>query len=126
MTFRARMLVPVAICLFAFSLPTHADPATYSVTRASILREGPSSATTRVRHLDPGETLEARRDSVVSGYRLVSADASEAGWVWTKNIETVTEEDAVPPATSPAPTAASTISPTWKKPAPNHTTFTCA
>ena len=110
--------------LLVLVLPALANPDTYVVKRSSNLRAGPASTTTRIRGLDAGEMLEADVDSVAGGYRYISTDAGERGWVWTKNIKLSAEEGGG--VTPPATTGANSISPAWAKPAPNRTTFKCA
>jgi hypothetical protein len=127
MASRVSSVALVALFLVAFAPRVQADPGAFLVSRSSNLRAGPSSTTALVRHLDVGEVLEAPRDSVENGYRWITTDAGEIGWVWKANIDSVASEDeeATAPATGTS-NAAAAISDTWDKPAPNHSTFTCA
>ena len=126
MTSRVLSLALAAACLLAFAPPAHGDSDAFVVSRSSNLRAGPSSTTNLVRHLEVGEVLEAAVDSSSNGYRLITTEAGETGWVWKANIDPVTEEEATL-ATAPGNNgAATTISNTWDRPAPNHSTFTCA
>src|SRR6266581_1268848 len=109
-------------CLVVIAPQALGDPTTYVVTRSSRLRQGPSSTTTLIRKLDQDEVIEATSSPVTNGFRFVSTDTGENGWVWTHNIELAAEEEAVGTGV-PAAAVASTISSAWDKPAPNHSTF---
>lgn len=90
------------------------------VKRNVNLRADPSSYNDPIRLMTPGETADLLDATAVGGYLHVRTPAGEEGWVWKKNVD-VEAGAAPPPPAAGAP--ASSISPSWDKPAPQTADF---
>jgi SH3 domain-containing protein len=101
------------------------------VARNVNLRQGPSTATPRIRLLLPPDELTLREDTATSNFYPVRTEDDEDGWVWARNIRVLADSEAPVAAVvaAPAPAAAAaavatSVDDSWEKPAPNHSSFT--
>jgi hypothetical protein len=123
------LLALVFACLIAGS----AIAAEVIIKNRATLRSDPSTQRAPLAILHPDEHLDLIEPAPTAGYYHVRSEEGEEGWVYSRNVEIVTDTPPTPqpPATSPTspgqPTAAasvaSSIPPTWDKPNPNTTTF---
>lgn len=89
------------------------------IKRSTNLRPSPSTAQKPLEKLALADEVEIIDDTPQSGYYHVRAEDGTEGWVWGKNLRLVEEEAGALSSGQPA----TSISPTWDKPAPNKTTF---
>jgi hypothetical protein len=123
------LLALVFACLIAGS----AIAAEVIIKNRATLRSDPSTQRAPIAILHPAEHLDLIEPTPTAGYYHVRSEEGEEGWVYSRNVEIVTDTPPTPqptatPLTSPGqPTAdasvASSIPPTWDKPNPKTTTF---
>jgi hypothetical protein len=106
------------------------------VVRNVNLRQGPSTATPRIRLLRPPDELTLREDTATSNFYPVRTEDDENGWVWSRNIRVLADSEApvaavvaapapaAPAAAAAAAAVATSVDDSWEKPDPNHSSFT--
>ena len=79
--------------LFVLSA-TLANAQSVVVKRNVVLRAKPSSSSTNLETLHPGDTLKLVSHAVRNGFRHVATTDGEKGWVWSNNVDVQDEGDA--------------------------------
>jgi hypothetical protein len=132
-----KLLKSLLIVLFASTLAAGALAAEVMVKKRATLRSDPSTERPPIAVLLPDEHVELLEPSPTAGYYHVRSEEGEEGWIYSRNVEVITETPPPPPPSSqpsssplsaPATDAlvgsvTSNIPTDWDKPPPNSTTF---
>ena len=106
---------------------TFADSARHAVVVRNVnLRPAPSTATPRIRLLQPPAELGLREDTTTNGFYPVVTSEDERGWVWARNVHRTEPRnaDSTGALFRTVPVPAASIRADWEKPQPNRTSIT--
>src|SRR4051812_5611865 len=120
MTVFKRLLVVLALCLGSFA--ALADEGVLS--RIAVLRKAPAQDAAKIRSLEKGEEVDVLSATPDNGFVQVRTEDGTEGWVLAKFVHPPPPPGKLlPEAAATEARASTTISPDWKKPAPDAGAF---
>jgi hypothetical protein len=126
-----RLIASLIGVAFVFATLSDALAIDAIVKRNTNVRGDPSSHNPPIARLSPEEDVELIEPLPTANYFHVRTEGGQEGWVYSRNLEIISEEPAAPPPGEAAAPIVSTnnvgiatvISPNWEKPVPGSTTF---